>query len=70
MLAADFILIPDILSQNTDAGGDNVLRVLQPGETLARLALSAGGDMLQVRDSRGNIGWIAADTIADVINAQ
>ena len=37
---------------------------------LARLALSAGGDMLQVRDSRGNIGWIAADTIANVINAQ
>ncbi len=70
MLAADFILIPDILSQNTDAGGDNVLRVLQPGETLARLAFSAGGDMLQVRDSRGSIGWIAADTIADVINAQ
>ena len=70
MLAADFILIPDILSQNTDAGGDNVLRVLQPGETLARLALSAGGDMLQVRDSRCNIGWIAADTIANVINAQ
>ena len=53
-----------------DAGNTAVLRVLQPGETVARLAFSAQGDMLQVRDSRGNIGWIAADTIADVINAQ
>ena len=53
-----------------EAGGGNILHVLQPGETLARLAFSAGGDMLQVRVSRGSIGWVAADTIADVVNAQ
>lgn len=51
-----------------DASGTTITRVLQPGESVARLAFSAQGDMLQVRDSKGVIGWIAANTIADVIN--
>ena len=50
------------------SGNGNVMRVLQPGETLARLGAQAG--MLQVRDTSGIIGWVPADTIADLINAQ
>ncbi|WP_160319378.1 CsgG/HfaB family protein [Stenotrophomonas koreensis] len=69
-LASGVLILKVPANFMAEAGGGNVLRVLQPGETLARLAFSAGGDMLQVRDSRGSIGWIAADTIADVINAQ
>lgn len=69
-LASGVLILKVPANFMADAGSGNVLRVLQPGETLARLAFSAGGDMLQVRDSRGNIGWIAADTIADVVNAQ
>lgn len=69
-LASGVLILKVPANFMADAGSGNVLRVLQPGETLARLAFSAGGDMLQVRDSRGNIGWIAADTIADVVNVQ
>ena len=69
-LASGVLILKVPANFMADAGGGNVMRVLQPGETLARLAFSAAGDMLQVRDSRGNIGWIAADTIADVVNAQ
>ena len=69
-LASAVLILEVPVNFMAEAGGGNILHVLQPGETLARLALSAGGDMLQVRDSRGNIGWIAADTIANVINAQ
>lgn len=50
------------------SGNGSVMRVLQPGETLARLGAQAG--MLQVRDTSGIIGWVPADTIADLINAQ
>ena len=69
-LASAVLILKVSANFMAEAGGGNVLRVLQPGETLARLAFSAGGDMLQVRDSRGSIGSIAADTIAVVINAQ
>lgn len=69
-LASGVLILKVPANFMAEAGGGNVLRVLQPGETLARLAFSAGGDILQVRDSRGSIGWIAADTIADVVNAQ
>ena len=53
-----------------DANGSAIMRVVQPGETLARLNAAAQAGMFQVRDSNGAIGWIAADTIADVINTQ
>ena len=69
-LASAVLILEVPVNFMAEAGGGNILHVLQPGETLARLAFSADGDMLQVRDSRGSIGWIAADTIADVINAQ
>ena len=50
------------------SGGGAVVRLLQPGETLARLGLSPNGSMIQVRDGQGVIGWIPAGTHADLIS--
>ena len=50
------------------SGAGSIVRVLQPGETLARLAVSPQGNMLQVRDNQGVIGWIQANTHADQIS--
>lgn len=49
------------------SGSGQVVRMLQPGETLARLGLSPNGSMIQVRDGQGVIGWIPAAIHADLI---